>query len=149
MNSKPYEIRIIPNETGALESKLADVEIVLHGILPGLKLVGCSVWRSKKGETPTVLVPSKSYATAGGVRYHELLRAEIDGDKKTVQRFKQMIRDEYEWFTGNHETVCERCGTTGHSPESHCAECGNALPRKPPVATEKPKRKKKAAEHAE
>lgn len=78
-------------------SKLADVEIYFEeGLLAGMKLVGCSVWRAKKGEKPTVLVPSRSYATAAGVRYYELLRA-VDGEteKKAVKSFKDYIREEY------------------------------------------------------
>ena len=86
--------------------KLADVEIHFEeGLLAGLKLVGCSIWKSKKGESPTVLVPSRSYATAGGVRYYELIRpsaGEAEGDtggdpsgKDAVRRFKQYVREEY------------------------------------------------------
>jgi hypothetical protein len=75
---------------------LADVEIHFEeGLLAGMKLVGCSVWRSKKGEAPTVLVPSRSYATAGGVRYYELMRESVEGDRAAVKRFKEYIRDEY------------------------------------------------------
>ncbi|MGA7105050.1 MAG: hypothetical protein WBX49_06860 [Candidatus Deferrimicrobiaceae bacterium] len=91
------------NQGAAPESKLADVEIHFEeGILSGLKLVGCSVWRSKKGEGPTVLVPSRSYATATGVRYYELLRPSEEGGtgdeaggKFAVRNFRQHIRDEY------------------------------------------------------
>ena len=91
------------NHGGTPESKLADVEIHFEeGLLAGLKLVGCSVWRSKKGDAPTVLVPSRSYATAGGVRYYELLRgAASDGHVSagikdpSMKRFKDHIRDEY------------------------------------------------------
>ena len=69
-------LHYVLNHGGTPESKLADVEVHFEeGLLAGLKLVGCSVWRSKKGEAPTVLVPSRSYATAGGIRYFELLRA--------------------------------------------------------------------------
>jgi hypothetical protein len=83
------------------QSKLADVEIHFEeGLLAGLKLVGCSVWRSKEGEKPTMLVPSRSYATAGGVRYYELMRESNDnaGAERpniNVKRFKEYIRDEY------------------------------------------------------
>ena len=91
------------NQGAAPESKLADVEIHFEeGILSGLKLVGCSVWRSKKGEDPTVLVPSRSYATATGVRYYELLRpsegggtGDETGGKFAIRNFRQHIRDEY------------------------------------------------------
>ena len=96
-------VHYLLNQGAAPESKLADVEIHFEeGILSGLKLVGCSVWRSKKGEGPTVLVPSRSYATASGVRYYELLRPSEEkgtgddaGGKLTVRNFRQYIRDEY------------------------------------------------------
>jgi hypothetical protein len=96
-------VHYVLNHGGTPESKLADVEIHFEeGLLSGLKLVGCSVWRSRKGEDPTVLVPSRSYATAGGVRYYELLRPSEDGKspedasaKLAVRNFKQYIREEY------------------------------------------------------
>jgi len=98
-------VHYVLNHGGTPASKLADVEIHFEeGLLAGLKLVGCSVWRSKKGDAPTVLVPSRSYATAGGVRYYELLRgsvsvgtslAEDPEGRAAVKRFKEYIRDEY------------------------------------------------------
>jgi len=95
-------VHYVLNHGGTPVSKLADVEIHFEeGLLEGLKLVGCSVWKSKKGEEPTVLVPSRSYATSGGVRYYELLRTAIstekDGSKNTALRnFKDYIRKEYQ-----------------------------------------------------
>jgi hypothetical protein len=95
-------VHFILNHGGTPASKLADVEIHFEeGLLAGLKLVGCSVWRSRKGDVPTVLVPSRSYATAGGVRYYELLRpSEGSGGEgptvnAAVKRFKEYIREEY------------------------------------------------------
>ncbi len=95
-------VHYVLNHGGTPESKLADVELHFEeGLLSGLKLVGCSVWRSKKGEKPTVLVPSRSYATAGGIRYYELLRGAesspdpTDNDKTAMKAFKEYIRDEY------------------------------------------------------
>ncbi|MEW6721242.1 MAG: hypothetical protein AB1346_12395 [Thermodesulfobacteriota bacterium] len=101
-------VHYVLNHGGTPVSKLADVEIHFEeGLLAGLKLVGASVWRSKKGEAPTVLVPSRSYATASGVRYYELLRPSADGlppgpggvedpaAKLAVRRFKEYVRDEY------------------------------------------------------
>jgi hypothetical protein len=96
-------VHYVLNHGGTPESKLADVEIHFEeGLLSGLKLVGCSVWRSRKGEEPTVLVPSRSYATAGGVRYYELLRPSEEGKspddpagKPAVRNFKQYIKSEY------------------------------------------------------
>jgi hypothetical protein len=101
-------VHYVLNHEGAPASKLADVEIHFEeGLLAGLKLVGASVWRSKKGEAPTVLVPSRSYATASGVRYYELLRPSADpvasapgavedpAARHAVRRFKEYVRDEY------------------------------------------------------
>ncbi|MGE5247320.1 MAG: hypothetical protein ACM3L8_03140 [Verrucomicrobiota bacterium] len=101
-------VHYVLNHGGTPASKLADVEIHFEeGMLAGLKLVGASVWRSKKGEAPTVLVPSRSYATAAGVRYYELLRASDDAPpaaggvgeapaaKLAVRRFKDYVREEY------------------------------------------------------
>ncbi len=94
-------VHYVLNHGGTPASKLADVEIHFEeGLLAGLKLVGCSVWRSKKGEKPTVLVPSRSYATAGGVRYYELLRSSTSDaptteGREAVKRFKAYIQDEY------------------------------------------------------
>jgi len=101
-------VHYVLNHEGTPASKLADVEIHFdEGLLAGLKLVGASVWRSKKGEAPTVLVPSRSYATAAGVRYYELLRPSADGAssadgtpedpaaRQAVRRFKEYVREEY------------------------------------------------------
>lgn len=92
-------IHYILNQGGTPASKLADVEIHFEeGLLAGLKLVGCTVWRSKKGDEPTVLVPSRSYATAGGVRYYELLRDTEAGEKAqgpATKRLKEYIRAEF------------------------------------------------------
>lgn len=96
-------VHYILNHGGTPQSKLADVEIHFEeGLLAGLKLVGCSVWRSRKGEAPTVLVPSRSYATAGGVRYYELLRGSVEvpagpvqEPREAIKAFKKYIREEF------------------------------------------------------
>jgi hypothetical protein len=102
-------VHFVLNNGGAPTSKLADVEIHFEGegILKNLKLTGTSIWRSKKGDAPTVLVPSRSYATAGGVRYFELLRASSDekdpespAGKEAIRQFKSYIRDEYQKIAG-------------------------------------------------
>jgi hypothetical protein len=105
-------VHYVLNHGGTPESRLADVEIHFEeGLLSGLKLVGCSVWRSRKGEEPTVLVPSRSYATAGGVRYYELLRSSEEGKspeepsaRKAIRNFKQYIKDEYLKIAGLPES---------------------------------------------
>ena len=111
-------VHYVLNHGGTPESKLADVEIHFEeGLRAGLKLVGCSVWRSKKGEGPTVLVPSRSYATAGGVRYYELLRPSEEGGapedgagKLAVRNFKQYVRDEFMKIAGLPEEGIAKTG---------------------------------------
>lgn len=99
-------VHFVLNRGESPVSRLADVEIHFEeGLLSGLKMVGCSVWRSRKGEDPTVLVPSRSYATAGGIRYYELLRPSEDFKEEKTQRertraFKDYIREEYMKIAG-------------------------------------------------
>jgi len=98
-------IHYVLTHGGDPASKLADVEIHFEeGLLAGLKLVGCSIWRSNKGGAPTVLVPSRSYATAYGVRYYELLRPSADNTvgklepgegRDAIKRLKEYILGEY------------------------------------------------------
>jgi len=123
-------VHYVLNHGGTPASKLADVEIHFEeGLLAGLKLVGASVWRSTKGEAPTVLVPSRSYATAGGVRYYELLRPSSDGHppaagtldpdaKLAVKRFKDYVRDEY----------CRIAGVSDGLPAAEAALAAKAGP---------------------
>ncbi|HQU13951.1 MAG TPA: hypothetical protein PKV70_06840, partial [Thermodesulfobacteriota bacterium] len=85
-------VHYVLNHGGTPQSKLADVEIHFEeGLLKGLKLVGCSIWTSKKGDAPTVLVPSRSYATAGGVRYYELLRG-AEGGADMTKSHKEAVK---------------------------------------------------------
>jgi len=96
-------VHYLLNQGGSPEGKLADVEIHFEeGLLAGLKLVGCSVWRSRKGDALAVMVPARSYQTMGGVRYYDLLRpsgegggAEDAGGRSALRAFKEQIRDEY------------------------------------------------------
>ena len=117
-------VHYVLNHGGTPESKLADVEFHFEeGLLSGLKLVGCSVWRSRKGEEPSVLVPSRSYATAGGIRYYELLRSSQEGGgpndpaaKMAIRNLKQYLREEYgkiATLPEAQERGTRRTGSTG------------------------------------
>jgi hypothetical protein len=120
-------VHYVLNHGGTPQSKLADVEIHFEeGLLAGLKLVGCSVWRSKKGEKPTVLVPSRSYATAGGVRYYELMRPSTDDLNDVglapVKRFKEYIRDEYKKIATLPESEPEPSFREKHMKNTRAAQ---------------------------
>lgn len=89
----------LSNNSG-IADKMADVEIHFEeGFLAGLKLVGVSVWRGKKDSQPVVVAPSRSYASANGVRYYELLKPSDEtaekGNRQEMHRFKEYIRNEY------------------------------------------------------
>jgi len=130
-------IHFVLNHDGTPASKLADIEIHFEdGLLAGLKLVGCTIWRSKKGDPPTVLVPSRSYATAGGIRYYELLRdsAGEEMPKEATKRFKKYIRDEY-----------ARIDTLPVEPETRPWGTSNDLAKSPQGLREKHMRTKKGA----
>jgi hypothetical protein len=117
-------LHYILNQGGVPESKLADVEVHFEeseGVLSGLKLVGCSVWRTRKeGEGPSVLIPSRPYSTAGGMRYFDLLRPSSEADdpadpagKVHVRRFKDHVRDEYQRIAALPEERPARAGRRG------------------------------------
>lgn len=96
-------VHYVLNHGKTPETKLADVEIHFEeGLLSGLKLVGCSVWRSKKGEELTVLVPARPYSGTGGIRYFDLIRPSAEGTdpkdpagRSALRAFKDHIREEY------------------------------------------------------
>jgi hypothetical protein len=89
-------LHFILNSSETPPNKLADVEIHFDdGLLGNLKLVGASVWKAKKDGEINVLVPARSYASAQGIRYYELLRPSDGDDRKAVEAFKQTIKDEY------------------------------------------------------
>jgi hypothetical protein len=96
-------LHFILNASGTPASKLADVEVIFKdGPLSGLKLVGTSVWKSKRDEGQVnVLVPSRSYATSSGVRYYELLRSQNDENKENIEAFKERVKKEYLAITKN------------------------------------------------
>jgi hypothetical protein len=72
-------VHYVLNHGGTPASKLADVEIHFEeGLLAGLKLVGCSVWRSKRGRADCAR-PVPLLRHRRGVRYYELLRSSVDG----------------------------------------------------------------------
>ena len=130
MTAADYRIRILPT-SGSPESKLADVEILLPpGPFGSLKLVGCSIWRSKKDDPVTVLIPSRSYSTDDGVRYIELLRPEPESDRASIRPLKQIVRQEYERLAAEgfpRPVSCAACGTETEDEDKACAECGASL----------------------
>lgn len=89
-------LHFILNAGGTPANKLADVEIYFDGgLLDGLKLVGASVWKAKKDGEVNVLVPARSYSSSAGIRYYELLRGAEGDDRKPVEAFKALVKEEF------------------------------------------------------
>src|SRR5262249_38061781 len=68
--------KILPNQRGVPQAKLADAEIVFEneeeGVLCGLKLVGFAVWEGREG--PHVTFPARPFVANGERRSYPLLR---------------------------------------------------------------------------
>jgi hypothetical protein len=81
-------VKILPNDRGEPPTKLADAELLFEeGPLIGLRLVGFSIWQSKRGKSRNVTVPSRTYYVLGEKRGYALLRpANEDGDVDVVKR---------------------------------------------------------------
>jgi hypothetical protein len=66
-------IKILPNERGIPQSKLADAEIIFEeGVLIGLKLVGFGIWEGREGRHVTF--PARPFMTNGERRTFSVLR---------------------------------------------------------------------------
>ncbi len=80
-------VRIVASEGPAPEEKLADVELVFEeGLLSGMKLVGFSVWRSRRRALPVVTFPSRAFQVNGERRAYALLRPDAPGGSQEVLR---------------------------------------------------------------
>ena len=72
-------VKIVPNDKGNPQGKLADAEVhFLSGPLEGLKLLGFAVWERKTGSGRNVTFPSRQYSVNGERRSFALLRPIAD-----------------------------------------------------------------------
>ena len=93
-------VKITPNDRGNPPGKLADAELHFsEGPLDGLKLMGFSIWESRRGGGGggrNVTFPARTYNVNGERRSFALLRPIVD---TTAQgRLRELILDAYaEW----------------------------------------------------
>jgi len=91
-------VKITPNDRGNPPGKLADAELHFsEGPLEGLKLIGFSIWESRRGGGGrNVTFPARQYSVNGERRSFALLRPVVD---TTAQgRLRELILDAYaEW----------------------------------------------------
>lgn len=73
-------IKIVPNDKGNSQGKLADAELhFIDGSLDGLKLIGFSVWKRRGGSGGwNVTFPARQYSVNGERRSFALLRPIAD-----------------------------------------------------------------------
>lgn len=90
-------VKILPNDRSDPPNKLADAELLFEeGALSGLRLTGFSIWQSRKGNSRTVSVPSRTYFVLGERRSYALLRPM--NDEGSIDPVRRLILDSYAEF---------------------------------------------------
>jgi hypothetical protein len=89
-------IKILPNERGIPQSKLADAEIIFEeGVLTGLKLVGFGIWEGREGRHVTF--PARPFMTNGERRTYSVLRPVAEsGAQEPLRRLILQTYVEYQ-----------------------------------------------------
>ena len=87
-------VKIIPNDKGNPQGKLADAELHFSdGVLDGLKLIGFAVWERRTGNGRNVTFPARQYAVNGERRSFALLRAITDNSAQ--ERIRDLVLQAY------------------------------------------------------
>lgn len=96
-NAEVVSVRIIPNDKGNPQGKLADAEMIFEaeaGPLSGLKLVGFAVWERRSGNGRNVTFPARLYSVNGERRSFALLRP-TNGDLSAQEAVRDLILDAF------------------------------------------------------
>ena len=87
-------VKILPNNTGNTNGKLADAELhFTDGVLDGLKLVGFAIWERRSGSGRNVTFPSRQYTVSGDRRSFALLRPITDTHAQ--ERVRDLVLQAY------------------------------------------------------
>src|SRR5262245_25229625 len=90
-------VKILPNDRSDPPHKLADAELLFEeGILSGLRLIGFSIWQSRRGHSRTVTVPARTYFVNGERRTYAVLRP--ISEEASVEPVRRAILDAYAKF---------------------------------------------------
>ena len=95
-NGEMVSVRILRNDSGSPQGKLADAEVIFEaasGPLKGLKLIGFAVWERRDGGR-NVTFPARSFSVNGERRSFALLRP-TNGDANAQDAIRQCILDAY------------------------------------------------------
>jgi hypothetical protein len=87
-------VKIMPNEKGAPNGKLADAELhFTAGEMEGLRLLGFGVWNQRNGPGRNVTFPARTYSVNGERRSFSLLRPVSDGN--SPNRVRDLVLQAY------------------------------------------------------
>ena len=91
-------VKILPNEKGSPNGKLADAEVhFTDGAMEGMKLLGFAVWERRQGPGRNVTFPARTYSVNGERRSFALLRPA--GDNSASQsRIRELVLQAYAEF---------------------------------------------------
>ena len=90
-------VKIMPNEKGQPNGKLADAEVhFTEGALDGLRLLGFSVWERRNGPGRNVTFPARTYSVNGERRSFSLLRP--IGDTNAQNAIRDLVLQAYAEF---------------------------------------------------
>ncbi|MEK7995813.1 MAG: hypothetical protein AAB403_18605 [Planctomycetota bacterium] len=95
-NGEVMTVKIIRNDKGSPNGKLADAEVVFgaeSGPFSGLKLLGFAVWERTTGGR-NVTFPARTYSVNGERRSFSLLRP-ANGEAGVQDAIRQCILDAY------------------------------------------------------
>ena len=95
-NGEVVSVKILPNQTGNPQGKLADAEVIFGagtGPFEGLRLIGFGVWE-RRGGGRNVTFPARQYSVNGERRSFALLRP-ANGEASAQDAIRQYILDAY------------------------------------------------------
>ena len=104
-NGEVMTVKIMRNEKGSPNGKLADAEVIFgaeSGPLNGLRLLGFAVWERRTGER-NVTFPARTYSVNGERRSFALLRP--IADVSAQENIRQLILDAYKEYEEASETT--------------------------------------------
>jgi hypothetical protein len=91
-------VKIMPNEKGQPNGKLADAEVhFTEGALDGLRLLGFAVWERRNGPGRNVTFPARQYSVNGERRSFSLLRP-VGGDNNAQNAIRDLVLQAYAEF---------------------------------------------------
>ena len=90
-------VKIMPNEKGTPNGKLADAELhFTDGEMQGLRLLGFAVWERRNGVGRNVTFPARTYSVNGERRSFSLLRPV--NDPRSQDKLRDLVLQAYSEF---------------------------------------------------